>query len=67
MLVLSRKEGQGISLRNKSTGETIEVLILDRRNGRVVVGVNAPLEFGISRIENPKTGPTHETSAAESR
>lgn len=66
MLVLSRKEEQGILIRNASTGETIEVFILRSKNGRVSVGVDASKEFEISRIEKTKT-PTREPGAAESR
>lgn len=66
MLVLSRKEDQGILIRNASTGETIEVFILRSKNGRVSVGVDASQEFEISRIEKTKT-PARDASAAESR
>lgn len=65
MLVLSRKEGQGISVRNTSTGETIEVFILNRKGKRDLVGIGAPPGFEIRRIDLPKT-PAPKTTAAES-
>lgn len=66
MLVLSRKEEQGVSIRNASTGESLQVFILRSKNGRVSIGVDAPQEFEITRIEMTKT-PERDPGAAESR
>lgn len=65
MLVLSRKAGTGITVRNRSTGETVELVILDLTPSRVTVGIDAALHFEITRTD-PAT-PTTEPSAAESR
>jgi sRNA-binding carbon storage regulator CsrA len=66
MLVLSRKEGEGIRIRNTSTGETIEVFVKNQRRHRTTVGIDAPAGFAISRIEAPET-PTSKTVTAETR
>ena len=46
MLVLSRQQGQSIRI-----GESIEVTILEVRDGRVRIGIQCPLEIPILRHE----------------
>lgn len=46
MLVFRRQQGESFMV-----GETVEVRILDVRNGQVKIGVLAPREIGIYRIE----------------
>jgi carbon storage regulator len=46
MLVLTRKKGEGIII-----GEDIKITILDNKEGRVRVGIEAPSEKKIFRTE----------------
>ena len=46
MLVLSRKKGERIRI-----GESVEVTVLESRNGRVKLGFSGPAEVPIHRAE----------------
>jgi carbon storage regulator len=52
MLVLTRKPGQKVQL-----GESIVVVVLETRGGRVRLGIEAPPEIRVVRSEIAPEGP----------
>lgn len=46
MLVLTRKSGEGIVI-----GDNIRIIILENREGRIRIGIEAPQEKKIFRLE----------------
>lgn len=64
MLVLSRKEDQSLFIRNAATGEVITVATQRIRGNRVIVGIEAPAHYQVTRSESDKTA-LKQLSAAE--
>jgi sRNA-binding carbon storage regulator CsrA len=66
MLVLSRKEDQGVSIRNTATNEVIRVVVCGVAGKRVSLGIDAKKSsYEIVRDEIAETTPKH-LGAAES-
>lgn len=54
MLVLSRKNGEGIVIRIK--GEEVEIIMVESRTGRARLAIKAPEEVKILRSELTEGG-----------
>lgn len=61
MLVLSRKKGQEILIRND-----VRVTVLEVKNGKVRLGITAPDDVHILRQEIPKLSPLTQSHTPES-
>jgi carbon storage regulator CsrA len=63
MLVLSRKEGESITLPEVN----VEVRVIGLRRSKVQLGIQAPKEITVSRGEQPQRVPSHCSQAEHQR
>jgi carbon storage regulator CsrA len=60
MLVVKRKEGERIKI-----GENIEIVIFGTKRGSASVGITAPPELIISRIDRQENGDGNDTDSGK--
>lgn len=51
MLVLSRKHGEELIVHDTETGETLRIMAVDIRPGKVRIGIKASQRFKVLRAE----------------
>lgn len=57
MLVISRRKGEAVFIRNKDTQEVIEIALLDKEMAyKSKIGIEAPMNYEIIRGEHYQKG-----------